>query len=65
MTLALLAIAVIFLIGLAVVATVVVTTRMGISIHHNVIELLHLIGAHPGARPGAAPPGAGAGLGAV
>jgi len=44
-SLALLAIAVVFLIGLTVVATVVFTTRMGISIHHNVIELLHLMGA--------------------
>jgi len=44
-SLELLAIAVVILIGLAAVATVVFTTRMGLSIHRNVIELLHLIGA--------------------
>ena len=44
-SLELLAIAVVVLIGLAAVATVIFTTRMGISIHRNVIELLHLIGA--------------------
>jgi cell division transport system permease protein len=43
-----LAIAVVVLIGLAAVATVIFTTRMGISIHHDVIELLHLIGARDG-----------------
>ena len=43
-----LAIAVVVLIGLATVATVIFTTRMGISIHRNVIELLHLIGARDG-----------------
>ena len=43
-----LAIAVVILIGLAAVATVIFTTRMGISIHRNVIELLHLIGARDG-----------------
>lgn len=43
-----LAIAVVVLIGLAAVATVIFTTRMGISIHRNVIELLHLIGARDG-----------------
>ncbi len=47
-SLELLAIAVVVLIGLAAVATVVFTTRMGISIHRNVIELLHLIGARDG-----------------
>ena len=47
-SLELLAIAVVVLIGLAVVATVIFTTRMGISIHRNVIELLHLIGARDG-----------------
>ena len=47
-SLELLALAVVVLIGLAVVATVVFTTRMGISIHRNVIELLHLIGARDG-----------------
>ncbi len=43
-----LAITVVVLIGLAAVATVIFTTRMGISIHRNVIELLHLIGARDG-----------------
>ena len=47
-SLELLALAVVVLIGLATVATVVFTTRMGISIHRNVIELLHLIGARDG-----------------
>jgi cell division transport system permease protein len=47
-SLELLAIAVVVLIGLAAVATVIFTTRMGISIHHDVIELLHLIGARDG-----------------
>ena len=47
-SLELLAIAVVVLIGLAAVATVIFTTRMGISIHRNVIELLHLIGARDG-----------------
>jgi cell division transport system permease protein len=47
-SLELLAIAVVILIGLAAVATVVFTTRMGLSIHRNVIELLHLIGARDG-----------------
>ncbi|MDP7342010.1 MAG: cell division protein [Alphaproteobacteria bacterium] len=47
-SLELLAVAVVILIGLATVATVVFTTRMGISIHRNVIELLHLIGARDG-----------------
>ena len=47
-SLELLAGAVVILIGLAAVATVVFTTRMGLSIHRNVIELLHLIGARDG-----------------
>ncbi|MBT7292455.1 MAG: cell division protein [Rhodospirillaceae bacterium] len=47
-SLELLALAVVVLIGLAAVATVIFTTRMGISIHRNVIELLHLIGARDG-----------------
>ncbi len=47
-SLELLALAVVILIGLAAVATVIFTTRMGISIHRNVIELLHLIGARDG-----------------
>jgi len=44
-SLELLALAVAVLIGSAVVVTVAFTTRMGISIHCNMIELLHLIGA--------------------
>ena len=40
-----LAVAIIILIGLTAVVTVFFTTRMGMSIHKNVIELLHLIGA--------------------
>ena len=47
-SLELLAIAVVVLIGLAAVATVIFSTRMGISIHRDVIELLHLIGARDG-----------------
>jgi len=47
-SLELLALAVVILIGLAAVATVVFTTRMGLSIHRDVIELLHLIGARDG-----------------
>jgi len=47
-SLELLAIAVVILIGLSAVATVVFTTRMGLSIHRDVIELLHLIGARDG-----------------
>ena len=39
------AFAVLGLIGLAAVATVVFATRTGLAIHHDVIELLHLIGA--------------------
>ncbi|MDZ7713577.1 MAG: FtsX-like permease family protein [Rhodovibrio sp.] len=34
------------LVGAAAVVTVVFVTRTGLSIHRNVIELLHLIGAH-------------------
>jgi len=44
-SLELLALAVVVLISFAVVVTVIFTTRVGISIHRNVIELLHLIGA--------------------
>ena len=40
-----LAVAIIILIGLTAVVTVFFTMRMGMSIHKNVIELLHLIGA--------------------
>lgn len=37
--------AIVFFIGLAAVATVVFTTRMGLSVHHEIIGLLHQIGA--------------------
>ena len=40
-----LATAVLLLIGLATAGTVVFTTRTGLSIHHEAIEVLHLIGA--------------------
>lgn len=36
------------LMGSATVGTVVFTTRTGLAIHHDVIEVLHLIGAHDG-----------------
>lgn len=42
------AIAVLALISLAAVATVVFATRTGLAIHHDVIEVLHLIGARDG-----------------
>ena len=45
-TLQLLAVLVVVLVGAAAVVTVVFVTRTGLSIHRNVIELLHLIGAH-------------------
>ena len=45
-TLQLLAVLVVALVGAAAVVTVVFVTRTGLSIHRNVIELLHLIGAH-------------------
>ncbi|MBK1667997.1 hypothetical protein CKO28_08100 [Rhodovibrio sodomensis] len=44
-TLQLLAVLVVALVGAAAVVTVVFVTRTGLSIHRNVIELLHLIGA--------------------
>lgn len=44
-TVELLAAAVLVLIGLATVGTVVFTTRTGLAIHHEAIEVLHLIGA--------------------
>ena len=47
-SLELLALTVFALILCAVIVTVIFTTRMGISIHRNVIELLHLIGAQDG-----------------
>jgi cell division transport system permease protein len=40
--------AVLALISIAAIATVVFATRTGLAIHHDVIELLHLIGAHDG-----------------
>jgi cell division transport system permease protein len=45
-TLQLLAVLVVALVGAAAIVTVVFVTRTGLSIHRNVIELLHLIGAH-------------------
>jgi cell division transport system permease protein len=45
-TLQLLALLVVGLVGAAAVVTVVFVTRTGLSIHCNVIELLHLMGAH-------------------
>ncbi|MFP6744670.1 MAG: cell division protein, partial [Alphaproteobacteria bacterium] len=36
------------LIGLACVGTVIFTTRTGLAIHQDAIEVLHLIGAHDG-----------------
>ncbi|MEE8333489.1 MAG: cell division protein [Alphaproteobacteria bacterium] len=42
------AFAVVGLIGLAAIATVVFATRTGLAIHHEVVELLHLIGAQDG-----------------
>ena len=37
--------AVVAMVGLAAVLTVVFTTRAGLAVHHDVIELLHLMGA--------------------
>lgn len=45
-SLQLLAVLVVTLVGAAAVITIVFVTRTGLSIHRNVIELLHLIGAH-------------------
>ncbi len=42
------AIAVMALIGVAAVATMVFATRAGLAIHHDVIELLHMMGARDG-----------------
>jgi cell division transport system permease protein len=42
------ALAVVVLIGGAAVFTVVFTTRVGLAVHHAVIEVLHLIGARDG-----------------
>ncbi len=44
----LIAIAVMGLIGVAAVGTLVFATRTGLAIHHDVIELLHMIGARDG-----------------
>jgi cell division transport system permease protein len=41
-----LAIAVVGLIGLITATTVVYATRTGMAVHHHIIEVLHLIGAH-------------------
>lgn len=41
-----LAVAMLGLIGLATVGTVIFTTRTGLAIHQEAIEVLHLIGAH-------------------
>jgi cell division transport system permease protein len=41
-----LAIVVVGLIGLVTSATVVYATRTGMAVHHDIIEVLHLIGAH-------------------
>lgn len=38
-------IAIVAMVGLAAVLTVVFTTRAGLAVHHDVIELLHLMGA--------------------
>jgi cell division transport system permease protein len=42
------AIAIVVLIGAAAVLTVIFTTRAGLSVHRDVIELLHLMGARDG-----------------
>jgi cell division transport system permease protein len=42
------AFAIVGLIGLAAVVTIVFTTKTGLAIHHEVVELLHLIGARDG-----------------
>lgn len=44
----LLAVAIVLLVGLATVAMVVFATRAGLAVHRDVIEVLHLIGAHDG-----------------
>ena len=43
-----LAVGVVLLVGLATVAMVVFATRAGLAVHRDVIEVLHLIGAHDG-----------------
>jgi cell division transport system permease protein len=42
------AFAIVGLIALAAIATIVFTTKTGLAIHHEVVELLHLIGARDG-----------------
>ncbi len=42
------ALAILVLISAAAVFTVIFTTRAGLAVHHDVIDLLHLIGAHDG-----------------
>ncbi len=42
------AVAIVLLIGAAAVLTVIFTTRAGLSMHRDVIELLHLMGARDG-----------------
>lgn len=42
------ALAIVILIGVTTVLTVVFTTRAGLAVHHEVIELLHLMGARDG-----------------
>lgn len=37
---------VVFLVGASAIIMAVFVTRMGLAVHHNAIELLHLIGAH-------------------
>lgn len=37
---------IVLLVGLAAVAAVIFVTRTGLAVHHEVIELLHVIGAH-------------------
>ena len=41
-----LAVVVVILIGMVTSATVVYATRTGMAVHHGIIEVLHLIGAH-------------------
>ncbi|MBI3446627.1 MAG: cell division protein [Magnetospirillum sp.] len=41
-----LAVVVVILIGIVTSATVVYATRTGMAVHHGIIEVLHLIGAH-------------------
>jgi cell division transport system permease protein len=40
------ALTIVVLIGAAAVLTTIFTTRAGLAVHHNVIEILHIIGAH-------------------